>query len=87
VVCYRCGAQAAGACASCHTFYCREHGDETGLCYRCRAESEARSAGTRVGCLAFAALALVYGLWQYVASQVIAPIQWGRINDYLSLEL
>jgi len=35
-----------------------------------------------VGCIAFAVLALVYGLWQYVTAQVIPPSLCGRINDY-----
>jgi len=38
--CFYCGEVGSGTCTKCAKVYCREHGDGTDLCYRCRTSTD-----------------------------------------------
>ena len=49
--CFYCGQPASGVCTRCSKAYCREHGDGTRFCYRCRIDHDSfwRAMGIGLG--------------------------------------
>lgn len=56
--CFYCGQPASGVYTWCHKAYCREHGDGTRFCYRCRIDHDSfyRAVGIGLGATALLTL-------------------------------